>query len=89
MPTNALCLGYPSILIIIPPRIVLHAYIIKLKVLLVVRRIVSWQILRMDKCYVWCIYFTRVYTSGLMPSVFLLLHRCVPFKLWVICTIHM
>ena len=58
LPTNALCLGYPSILITIPPRIVLHAYIITLKVLLAVRMIVSWQVLRVDKCYVWCIYFT-------------------------------
>ena len=47
LPTNALCLG---LLITIPLRIVLHVYIIKFKGLLIVRRIVSWQILRMDKC---------------------------------------
>ena len=49
----------------------------KLKALLVVRRIVSWQILRMDKC-VYVVYSfytrvdvcTRVYTSGLMPRMF-------------------
>ena len=37
-------------------------------------------------------YFTGVYTHGLMPHVFLSLpyacHMCVPFKLWVICTVH-
>ena len=48
----------------------------KLKALLVVRRIVSWQILRMDKCmYVVHSFYmrvdacTRVYTSDLMPRV--------------------
>ena len=47
------------------------------KALLVVRRIVLWQILRMDKCmYVVYSFYTRVdactrvYTSGLMPRVF-------------------
>ena len=39
----------------------------------------------------WCIYFTHVYTSGLMPRVlFAFAHVChtgVPFKLWVICTV--
>ena len=66
----------------------------KLKALLVVRRIVAWQILCMDKCvYVVHSFYTRVdvctrvYTSVLMPHVFLLLHTCVPFKLWVICTV--
>ena len=65
--TNAVCLRCPSISVTIPPRKVLHAQIIKLKVLLVVRRIVSWQILRIDKC-------VRVvnlfYTRGLMPHMF-------------------
>ena len=70
----------------------------KLKALLVVRRIVSWQILRMDKCvYVVHSFYTRVdactcmYMSGLMLRVFFAFaHACdmrVPFKLWVICTI--
>ena len=70
----------------------------KLKALLVVRRIVSWQILRMDKCvYVVHSFYTRVdvctrvYTSGLMPRVFFAFahaaHTRVPFKLWVICTV--
>ena len=73
--------------------------IIKLKALLVVRRIVSWQILRMDKCvYVVHSFYTRVdactrvYTSGLMPRMFFAFehatHTCVPFKLWAICTIY-
>ena len=52
MATNALSLGCPSISVTIPPRIVLHAWIIKLKALLVVRRIVSWQILCMYKMLV-------------------------------------
>ena len=67
----------------------------KLKALLVVRRIVSWQILRMDKCvYVVHSFYTRVdvctrmYTSGLMPRMFFALahaaHTRVPFNLWVI-----
>ena len=70
----------------------------KLKALLVVRRIVSWQILCMDKCvYVVHSFYTRVdacarvYMSSLMPCVFLgfahTAHTCVPFKLWVICTV--
>ena len=74
----------------------------KLNALLVVRRIVSWQILCMDKCmYVVHSFYMRVdactpvYTSGLMPRVFLAFahasHVCdtlVPFKLWVICTVY-
>ena len=68
---NAVCLGCPSILVIIPPRIVLHAQIIKLRALLVVRKIVSWQILCVDKCVcVWFIYFICVYTHGLIPCMF-------------------
>ena len=39
----------------------------------------------------WCIYFTHVYTSGLMPRVFFafahVCHTGVPFKLWVICIV--
>ena len=37
------------ILVTFSPRIVLHAKIMKLKAILVVRRIVSWQILRINK----------------------------------------
>ena len=70
----------------------------KLKALLVVRRIISWQILRMDKCvYVVHSFYTlvdvctRVYMSGLMPRVFFAFahtaHTRGPFKLWVICTV--
>ena len=70
----------------------------KLKVLLVVRRIVSWQILRMDKCvYVVHSFYTRVdastrvHTSGLMPRVFFAFahtaYTRVLFKLWMICTV--
>ena len=64
---------------------------IKLKALLVVSRIVSWQIFCMDKCVcVVHLFYTRVvYTSGLMPRVFFafahVCHTGVPFKLWVIC----
>ena len=39
-----------GISVTIPPRIVLHAWMIKYKALVVARRIVSWQILCMDKC---------------------------------------
>ena len=49
----------------------------KLKALLVVRRIISWQILCMDKCVYVVHSFhtrvdtcTRVYTSGLIPRMF-------------------
>ena len=70
----------------------------KLKALLVVRRIVSWQVLCMDKCvYVVHSFYTCVdacthmYMSGLMPHVFFAFahaaHTRVPFKLWVICTV--
>ena len=78
MATNAVCLGCPTISVTIPPRIVLHAQIIKLKALLVVKRIVSWQMLRMDKCVcLWCIYFTRMHKRGLMPHVFFAFaHTC-------------
>ena len=73
----------------------------KLKALLVVSRMVLWQILRMDKCvYVVHSFYTRVhacthvYTSALMPRVFYAFAHVahthnthVPFKLWVICSI--
>ena len=72
----------------------------KLKALLVVRRIVSWEILHMDKCvYVVHSFYmcvdacTRIYTSGLMSHVFFafahVAHTRVLFKLWVICTIQL
>ena len=53
------CHGCPSILVTIPPRIFLHTYIIKLKALLVVRRIVLWQILCKDKCVCVVAFFHR------------------------------
>ena len=50
--------GVPEgISVTILPRIVLHAKMIKLKALLVVRRIVSWQILCMDKCTCVCVVY--------------------------------
>ena len=39
------------------------------------------------KCVCVVHYFTHMYTSSLMPCMFLLLHMRVPFKLWLICTV--
>ena len=62
--------------------------IIKLKALLVVRRIISWQILHMDKCVCVVHYLTRVYSCDLMLHIFFAFthtcHMLVLFKLWVI-----
>ena len=64
--------GVPEgISVTILPRIVLHAYMIKLKALLVVRRIVSWQILCMDKCVcVVHLFYTRLHKWFNAISVF-------------------
>ena len=65
---------------------------IKLKALLVVRRIVSWQILCMDKCVcVVHLFYTRAHEWFNATSLFAFVHVChtgVPFKLWVICTVE-
>ena len=64
---------------------------IKPKAILVVRRIVSWQILGMDKCVcVVHLFYTRVHEWFNATSLFAFAHVChtgVPFKLWVICTV--
>ena len=67
----------------------------KLKVLWVVRRIISWQILHMDKCMcVVYLFYTRVHAWFDAMRVFCFCtsgtHACdtyVPFKLWMICTV--
>ena len=52
-----------------------------------------WHILRMDKCMLWCIYFTRVASChACFCFCTHMSHACdirVPFKLWVICTIEL
>ena len=74
---TAVCLRCPGKSVNIPPRIVLYAYIIKFKVLLVVRRIILWQILCIDKCVCVVHYFTCAYTCGLMPRMFFAFaHMC-------------
>ena len=58
------------------------------KYTIVVRKNVLWQILCMDKCVcVVHLFYTRVHVWFDPTRVFLPLHLCMPFKLWVICTV--
>ena len=62
---------------------------LKLKALLVLRRIVLWQILCMDKC-VYAVHLIQLYAWFDATRVFAFAHVChthVPFKLWMICTV--
>ena len=63
----------------------------QLMALMVVRRIVSWQILRMDKCVcVVHLFYMRIHAWFDAMHVFAFAYAChmhVPFKLWVICTV--
>ena len=64
----------------------------KLKALLVVRRIILWEILCMDKClYVVHSFYTRVdactrvYTSGLMPCMFFAFAHATHTRVTCVC----
>ena len=79
--TNAVAMPRVSqkvaISVTIPPRIVLHVQMIKLKALLVVRRIVSLQILCMDKCVcVVHLFYTRVHEWFNAMRLFAFAHVC-------------
>ena len=70
--------GVPEgISVTIPSRIVLHALMIKLKALLVVRKIVSWQILCMDKCVcVVHLFYIHVHEWFNATHIFAFVHGC-------------
>ena len=64
-------LGCLSISVTIPSRILPYVLIVKFKALLVVRRIVLWQILYMDNCvYVVHLFYMRVHACFDATHVF-------------------